>query len=118
VPLVGALGAIDVDGERLQVAQVVGDALGEDRPGLLVEPARTGELGLETISQGGGDCGRLHDGCRPCPWCAAETSAYYTTEALTSPPAPRPPGGSPSTRTRRPAPRAPNTRNSGRCSAP
>ena len=39
VPLAGALGAVEVDGERLQVAQVVGDAVGEEAARLLVQPA-------------------------------------------------------------------------------
>src|SRR5262249_56524288 len=42
---------VDVDRERRQVAQVVCDAVGEERPGLLVQLARAGELRLVALGQ-------------------------------------------------------------------
>src|SRR3712207_9167869 len=43
-PLARAPGPVHVDGEGLEVAQVVGDAVGEDAAGPLVELAGEGEL--------------------------------------------------------------------------
>src|SRR5256885_17013617 len=45
VPLVGALGALDVDRERRQVTDVVGDPAGDRGPGALPERSRLGVLG-------------------------------------------------------------------------
>src|SRR5207253_806223 len=50
-PLARALGALDVDRERAEVAQVVGDAVGEYPPRLGVQLAGPGELRGEALRQ-------------------------------------------------------------------
>jgi hypothetical protein len=57
----GVQAEADVDGERFEVAQVVGDAVGKDLPGLVVKLVRGRELGREPLRQA---APRQHGGCR------------------------------------------------------
>ena len=52
VPLVCPRGPVDIDGERLQMTQVVRHAIGEDGSRLLVQLARNRELRREPFRQG------------------------------------------------------------------
>ena len=50
-PLVSALGVLDVNGEGFEVAQVVGDAVGEEGFRLREPLGRAGKLGLVALGQ-------------------------------------------------------------------
>ena len=54
VPLVSAFRSVDVDGERLHVAQIMGHAARKDRPGFFEQSARAREFLDVTLRQGRG----------------------------------------------------------------
>ena len=82
VPLAGALGVVDVEGEWAEVADVVGDAAGEERGGGLVEIGGAAMGREEAVVDGGGHGADPFPGLFPA---LSRTGRAKQTEA--------PPGG-------------------------
>src|SRR5439155_14208116 len=59
IPLVGSRGPLDVDRKRFKIAEVMRDAVGKDRFGLLEQPPGVGKLRLVACRRAAGGQGCL-----------------------------------------------------------